>query len=412
VLIFGGVATLVVGFLLISHFAIAPPADRFKDFTDTVETRLQRPQAGFAFGKLTRSTAGINTFNIAAIRVEATRQSDHASVAFKFQYLFEEGHWRLEDAEVSGDEAAKEAAENELARGSESDLLAVFAPVDGPRFAFYRNRARAGVAEGEYDRAIACCNEALRLGPRDAELHLLRGSALAAKGEFEEAVADCSEALRLEPGNACAFSLRGAAWADMRDYDKAHQDCGEALRLDPKAAIAWAIRAAVWLQEGDYGKAIEDANQALQADPYLAWAYSIRGTGRLKNLIEFGSAVEDCRTAIRLDPDEAWNYQSLAQIQATCPDGTYRDAAAALENANQAMTLLKASDIGRWRVVDTLAAAYAEGGQFDQAVEWQNKAIELLAKDQYATDQDKAELRSRLELYKQGKPYRQEPKKQ
>lgn len=51
------------------------------------------------------------------------------------------------------------------------------------------------------------------------------------------------------------------------------------------------------------------------------------------------------------------------------------------------------------------AAAYAENGEFGEAVKWQEKAIEL------APTSEKADLRSRLELYKSGKPYRDEPKK-
>ena len=55
--------------------------------------------------------------------------------------------------------------------------------------------------------------------------------------------------------------------------------------------------------------------------------------------------------------------------------------------------------------LDTLAAAYAEAGEFLSAVKWQDKAISL------ASEELKGELRSRLDLYKAHKPYRDEPKK-
>jgi len=54
--------------------------------------------------------------------------------------------------------------------------------------------------------------------------------------------------------------------------------------------------------------------------------------------------------------------------------------------------------------MDTLAAAYAEAGDFDAAVKWQQKALAIIA------DSYKPECRTRLELYKSGKPYREEPK--
>ena len=60
----------------------------------------------------------------------------------------------------------------------------------------------------------------------------------------------------------------------------------------------------------------------------------------------------------------------------------------------------------------TLAAAYAECGDFEQAKHWQAKAIELAITDDSVTDKAAQEFYGRLELYEQGKPYRQELKKQ
>ena len=54
--------------------------------------------------------------------------------------------------------------------------------------------------------------------------------------------------------------------------------------------------------------------------------------------------------------------------------------------------------------IDTLAAALAETGDFAQAVTWQERAIEL------NKSPDKEE-EARLELYRKGQPYREQPKK-
>jgi hypothetical protein len=64
-----------------------------------------------------------------------------------------------------------------------------------------------------------------------------------------------------------------------------------------------------------------------------------------------------------------------------------------------------ACELASWKdpfCIDTLAAAYAECGQFSQAVERQKQAIDL------ASEKKKADFRSRLELYEAGKPYREE----
>jgi len=52
--------------------------------------------------------------------------------------------------------------------------------------------------------------------------------------------------------------------------------------------------------------------------------------------------------------------------------------------------------------IDTLAAAYAEAGEFDKAVEWQTKARDL------APENQKADYQTRVDLYRAGKPYRRE----
>jgi hypothetical protein len=59
----------------------------------------------------------------------------------------------------------------------------------------------------------------------------------------------------------------------------------------------------------------------------------------------------------------------------------------------------------RWNHVDTLAAAYAEAGDFPNAVKWEEKAIEL------APDKSQGKLRAHLDLFKADKPYREELKK-
>ena len=52
-------------------------------------------------------------------------------------------------------------------------------------------------------------------------------------------------------------------------------------------------------------------------------------------------------------------------------------------------------------ILDTLAAAYAELGDFDNAVKWARKAVEL------ATEEHRQGEEMRLKLYKEGKPYRE-----
>lgn len=130
--------------------------------------------------------------------------------------------------------------------------------------------------------------------------------------------------------------------------------------------------------------------------------YFYRG-GAYYHKAEYDGAIFYFSKAIEINPKDAKAYNGVAWLLATCPDGKYRDGRKAVENAT------RACELSQWAVpalLDTLAAAYAEVGEFKQAVKWQSKAIELTA-----TENDKAAMQSRLKLYKAGKPYREEKDK-
>ena len=204
-----------------------------------------------------------------------------------------------------------------------------------------------------------------------------------------------------DPKDATAFFNRGFAWWKRDEFDKAIADFNEAIRLDPKLVDAYYFRGLIWEQKGDLDRAIADYSETIRLDPKLVDAYTNRGIA-WDDKSQFDKAIADFNEAIRLDPKDAYAYFMLAQLQATCPDARYRDGAKAVKNAKKFFELTQREDRAE---IDILAAAYAENGEFSEAVKWQEKAIEL------APANEKADVRSHLELYKSGKPYRQKPQK-
>ena len=85
---------------------------------------------------------------------------------------------------------------------------------------------------------------------------------------------------------------------------------------------------------------------------------------------------------------------------ATCPDASYRNGRRAIELATESLSVDPTLSLTH----DTLAAAYAEAGQFENAVKAQRQAIET------ALECRKPEFASRLKLYEAGQPYRDVPK--
>ena len=80
-----------------------------------------------------------------------------------------------------------------------------------------------------------------------------------AKGEYDKAIADFDEAIRLDPKDAVAYRNRGDAWQLARGVDKAIADYTEAIRLDPKDAVAYDEPGRPpGCNRQDYDKAIAD----------------------------------------------------------------------------------------------------------------------------------------------------------
>jgi tetratricopeptide (TPR) repeat protein len=152
-----------------------------------------------------------------------------------------------------------------------------FPPARNIRGFLLYNRGSAWNSKGEFDRAIADFDEAIRLDPKVQFTQEGRGSAWAAKGEYDRAIADYTEAIRLRPTNEGAYNDRGLAWKAKREFDRAIADFNDAIRLAPKLARAYSNRGEVWRLKGDLERALADQDQAAALDPKGLFVYASRG---------------------------------------------------------------------------------------------------------------------------------------
>ena len=197
--------------------------------------------------------------------------------------------------------------------------------------------------------------------------------------------------------NAWAYNFRAVAWRHRGEFDRAIADYSEMLRL-MLTAVTYTNRGVAWEAKQEYDEAIADHNQAIRLDPANKIAYFNRGDAWSGNK-EYGKAIADFNEAIRLDPNYSSPYKGLAWVYATCPDDQFRDGARAVRLATRACELSGWTDAEK---LSTLAAAYAEAGDFEQALKYQQKAMDLHAGN--AEFLKTAE--PRLELYRDNKPYR------
>jgi protein O-mannosyl-transferase len=224
------------------------------------------------------------------------------------------------------------------------------------------------------------------------------GVTLASQGKLAAAMAQYAEALRLRPDYATARNSLGVVLYRQGKFAAAASQYAEALRLKPGYAAAHNNLGVVLTHQGKFGAAATHLAEALRVHPGYIAAYNNLGVA-LASQGKFGAATTHFAEAVRLDPGYSEAYNNLALIMAVCPEAKYRDGKGAVASATRACELTE------WKsskFLNTLAAAYAECGDFDAAVTWQTRAIGLLT-----DERQKGDYRSRLVLYQAKKPYRE-----
>ncbi|MBM3526733.1 MAG: tetratricopeptide repeat protein [Alphaproteobacteria bacterium] len=173
------------------------------------------------------------------------------------------------------------------------------------------NRANQHERFGEYEKAIADHNEAIRTDPTYAGGFMHRGNTYARRGELDRALADHSEAIRLAPKDADTFYNRGLTYKHKGDHERAIADYTAGIELDANQSRLWGQRC--W-SRAVVGKqlreALDDCNKASSLSPKIPQIFAYRGFVNLK-LGQFDKALSDYDTAFLLTkiPDHAdWLY--------------------------------------------------------------------------------------------------------
>lgn len=211
-----------------------------------------------------------------------------------------------------------------------------------------------------------------------------------------ESVARLAALAQQSPRDPKVLAALGYAHRRNQDLDGAIDAFSKALEAAPTAVLHNA-RGWAYLDKGQFDQAIADFDKSLKLDPKSAIVYANRGDARYGKK-EYAKAAADYAEAVKLDPKLARAQDELAMLRASCVEEKIRDGKAAVDAAKKACAL----EPDNWRYASTLAAAYAEAGDFGQAVKTQEKALAM----QGVPAEARKYLEERLAMFKAKKPFR------
>ncbi len=253
------------------------------------------------------------------------------------------------------------------------------------------------------DDAVAYFSDIIRRNPRDDQAYNRRAIAYRLLGNYESAIRDLTRAIEIDP-DASWYGNRGYTWLEMGQFQKAIDDYDQSLRINARNTNVYTRRGWGYVCLKQYDRALADFNTALRLDPKFSAAYVNRGVV-WERKGQYDKALEDMNRAYALDPENDYTLSRKAWLLATADDPAFR-------NGKEAVTLArKGCELDGWIEawqMDILAAACAEAGDFQEAVHWQQKALQ----DAKFAEKEGAEARARLKLYQAGKPYHQAPERQ
>jgi tetratricopeptide (TPR) repeat protein len=227
------------------------------------------------------------------------------------------------------------------------------------------------------------------------------GETLRDLGMKKEALMLCAEAVRIAPNSPVAQYNYGMALLQSQQLDEAIEHLEAAVRLAPCNSEILYNLGLVLLLHDKPDEAARYFNAALVERPDFAEAQR-RLAQTLSQQFKSKEAIFHYRAALRLKPDFADALNELAWILATAPDSTLRSGAEAVPLAKRACELTK-----NWQAafLTTLSAAYAEAGQFPDAIVAAQRAGRLaqLAGQKKIAEQDE----EMLKLYQAGHPFRE-----
>ena len=272
----------------------------------------------------------------------------------------------------------------------------------------YELRGLRALSAQNWPEAATHFREGIKVAPPGSpllrSLHHKLGTALWMSGDTGGAVREFREVVRTapadgsdEPAAKANYSLGIVAAGEGRTSE-AVKYLSAAVRYQPNYGEAYLALGDAQRRGGQFAVALDSYRETLRINPRAAGARF----GYAMALVRLGRYLEArdwLNDAVALQPDSRELAHALARILAAAPDDRVRDGRRALDIAQQLASAQKTTDVG-----ETMAMAYAELGDFAQAIEVQRAIIDAARRAGLAADATR--MTGNLRLYERRQPCR------
>jgi len=220
------------------------------------------------------------------------------------------------------------------------------------------------------------------------------------QGDYKQATTIWRKAVELDPDDAKSHNDLGMNLYLLGSPEEAFQQLRESIRINPILVEGHYNLGRFLLQDGHPDQAVPELERTLDLSPRFSSAQEALAAA----LVALGKPREALgmwHHALTLQPNSVAALTGAAQILATTTDDKLRNGPEAVTLSSRANDLTSGTNPG---VLDVLAEAYAEAGQFSQALTFANRALDLTVAK--GDDAKATAIRSRIQLYTANTPYR------
>lgn len=335
---------------------------------------------------------------------------------------------------------------DEELQGEALDIVDAAIELEPDRAMSHTFRAQLNMIGDNGDEAISDASRAIKLDRRSIGALMIRASVYSDKGgdeNLKSALEDVEEVLDLMPNNLEGVQLRGIIFSQQRNFKYAIKDFKNLAEKDPTSAY-YKNQLAILYNANDeptravqiYRKLLADYSlddieerspgqqimllrrrfSALRGvgDARLSIGEHVKAIANYEEALEIEKQINEIEEAEEIEnstPADDGVLNNLAWVLATSKIDKVRDGKRAIELATKAAEITEYKEA---HILSTLASGYAEIGEFDKAIEWVEKAIEVNQENgkngtvgKERTKEQRASLQKELDSYKKDEPWRE-----